>query len=160
VARSRQDASARQRKKERKEAAERTRRNRRSLLIAAIAAVLLVSAAVVVAAGNARSARFSDLSSVGQGIPAVVQVHDTTCPVCSELRRNLDRAIRGLDPSDLIVRIADVNTPEGLEFAARYTDARRVTLLYFSADGTLVDTQTGLQDVDGLRANLLSHAQL
>ncbi|GAB6091146.1 thioredoxin family protein [Spirochaeta dissipatitropha] len=157
MSRSRVEAQAALRKKERQTLNAR-RQKRKKAVIAIIVAVGMISAASAIAlASNRNSRRHYDLTRVGQGIPAVVQVHDTTCPVCTELRSNISRIENDFDDSDLLVLIADVDKEEGLNFAARFTQHRRVTLLYFDPVGNLVDVQSGLQQPDELRSRFENH---
>jgi hypothetical protein len=133
----------RARKSERKQ--RRKARRRRNRIIAIGAALVLV--ALASGAGlymyNQGEDRIRDLSAVGRGVPAVVQVHDATCPVCTELRANVDRIDHRFSDDELLIRIADVHTDAGVEFAARYTTARRATLLFIDGGGELVEVHTG-----------------
>jgi hypothetical protein len=127
-----------------------------------IGGVVLTGAVIavlgLVALQRGRAERLHDLDIVGRGVPAVVQVHDITCPVCSELRANVRSIEDEFDEESLVIRVADVATAEGLAFARRYTDQRRVTLLYFDGDGDLVDVQSGLQTPGELRLSFSAHA--
>lgn len=124
-----------------------------------------LSALVVVAAGggtlfalNQRDGDIYDLSAVGNGTPAVVQVHDVTCPICTELRAQIETIQDEYDEGQLVIRIADVRDDAAVQFAAQYTTARRATLLFFDGDGTLVGTTSGAQSVAALRRAFDSHA--
>jgi len=100
-----------------------------------------------------------DLGTVGQGVPAVVQVHDPQCPVCNALQREARKALRDLDAQALLYRVANIRTAEGSAFAARY-GVPHVTLLLFDAQGRLRDTLRGPQRAEDLRpafARLVRH---
>ena len=99
-----------------------------------------------------------DLSNVGRGVPSIVQVHDVQCPVCSELRRNVERVARDFSDEDLVIRIADIRSDDGLAFASRHTTARCTTLLFIDGEGELVDIRSGLQSEESLRRDFEEHA--
>lgn len=133
------------REKQREEKAREAKRRRRSRVVrgALIAAAVLAVGGGGLFALNMREEKVRDLSVVGTGIPAVVQVHDITCPVCTELRGNVERISGDYSERELLIRVADVATDEGLAFAARYTAARRATLLFIDGEGNLVEEHTG-----------------
>jgi len=139
--------------RKREEKAKRRERRRRKRLFLTAAAVVLV----IAAGGSALytfgrgEAEVQNLAAVGAGVPAVVQVHDTTCPVCTELRGNVDRIAGDYSEEDLLIRVADVHSDDGLSFAARYTAARRATLLFIDGDGELVDERSGALEPSDLR---------
>lgn len=146
-----------ERKKAEKAERAQRRKRARTLRAAAIVAVIVLAGGGVLFAVNARSDQLHDLSAIGRGVPAVVQVHDVTCPICTQLRANI-RGIEGeFGDDELVIRVADVADENGLAFAARYTDQRRVTLLYFDATGRLTDVQSGLQTEDELRRSFRAH---
>ncbi len=146
--------------RKRQEKADRKRRRNRRRLLLGIGAAVVVAAGVVVTIVLSAAAenRAYDLSGIGDGVPAVVQVHDATCPICSELRANVRRIEGEFSDEALLVRVADIHTSAGLDFAARYTNERRRTLLFIDGNGELVDVQTGLQDVAALRRSFEAHA--
>ncbi|MEO1460626.1 MAG: hypothetical protein AAFV49_24155, partial [Pseudomonadota bacterium] len=65
-----------------------------------------------------------DLSRVGRGTPAIVQVHDPQCPTCTALQKQTRRALRDFDGCGLTYLVADIKTPEGAAFARRYNAPR------------------------------------
>lgn len=140
--------------------AERKRRRKRRRVLIGIGAAMLVAAGIVLAIVLSAAAenRAYDLTGIGEGVPAVVQVHDVTCPICSELRDNVRSIAGDFSDDELLIRVADIHTEEGLAFAARYTSERRRTLLFLDGDGALLDVQTGLQDVAALRRSFEAHA--
>lgn len=139
------------------ERAKRRRRKRAAIWIGA-AVVVVLATGVAFAIGNRRERELHDLSAVGRGVPAVVQVHDVTCPICTELKANVLRAQRGFSEDELVIRVADIATAEGLAFAARHTLERRRTLLFLDSNGELVDVQSGLQEVGALRRTFERHS--
>ena len=157
---SQEPGSPENREKKRQERKNQARGKRRKKIILSLAVVGLV----VVAAGAAvtiyeqRAEAVRDLTGVGAGVPAVVQVHDNTCPICTELRANVERIEGDFSDDALLIRVADVHTEEGLQFASRYTDARRATLLFIDGEGNLVNEVGGAQGVAALRRLFEDHA--
>ena len=149
------------REKQREEKAQRAKHRKR---IRALRGALIAAAVLAVGGGalfalNMREEKVLDLSVVGTGTPAVVQVHDITCPVCTELRRNVERISGDYSDRELLIRVADVATEEGLAFAAGYTAARRATLLFIDGDGELIDEHSGALTPADLRILFDRHAQ-
>ena len=122
-----------------------------------IAAVLLSGVVVVISANNRSAQSLYDLSAVGNGVPAVVHVHDHACPVCRDLRTNVSRIEDEFTDDVLVIRVADLHTDAGRAFALRYGAGFR-TLLFFDADGSLVTSQTGVQESAVLRRVFARHA--
>ncbi len=147
------------RKKEERIARDRQRRRRRTIVQISIVALIVAVGGGVLYALNMRESESYDLSEIGNGIPAVVQVHDVTCPVCTELRANVTRIENEFDDSDLLIRVADIRDESGRRFAARYTTARRATLLFIDGDGSLVQVTSGEQSVGELRRLFRRHLE-
>jgi hypothetical protein len=148
-----------ERKQAEKEARRQKRRTQRVLRGTLLAAVVLALGGGMIYAAQQRAAREYDLTVIGSGVPAVVQVHDVTCPFCNDLRANV-RAIEGeFDADELHLKIADIATEEGLRFAARHTEQRRVTLLYFDGAGQLTDVQSGVRTPEELRDAFRAHIE-
>ena len=61
-----------------------------------------------------------DLARLGQGKPAVVQVHDPQCSSCLALQNETRRAMRQFGECDVIYVVADSTQPEGQGFARRH----------------------------------------
>lgn len=97
-----------------------------------------------------------DLSRVGQGAPAIVQVHDPQCPTCTALQKQTRRALKDFDACGLTYLVADIKTPEGAAFARRY-NAPHVTLLLFDGAGDLKRTVRGLHDSPHLAEVFAAH---
>lgn len=126
-----------------------TSKGRRKLLALAlgIPAIGLAGAAIHRHDVNKRSAH--DLTSVGAGVPVVVQVHDPSCGLCRSLMHNSKKALK--DVPGVLFRIADVTTLDGSDFQSRYGEPN-VTLLLFDGKGKLRQTIRGVTPVDELRA--------
>lgn len=119
---------------------------------------LLKSAAAIAAAGFGGSAvmaydknrrELHDLSSIGNGSPVVVQIHDPNCPTCRRLK---SRSLSALDNlNDVQFRLADIFTPEGKAIQNKY-GVQTITLLLFDGEGKHLQTVVGLQTLDRLKA--------
>jgi len=97
-----------------------------------------------------------DLSAIGAGRPAVVQIHDPTCPICRELQRVTRGALADIGDDRLLYRVADISTTDGANFAARHGVAH-VTVLLFDARGRLRQVIEGPQERATLRAAFRAH---
>ncbi|WP_152544565.1 thioredoxin domain-containing protein [Actibacterium mucosum] len=98
----------------------------------------------------------NDLTRVGQGVPAIVQVHDPQCPLCQQLQRQTRKAMRGFEEDEGIFLVANIASAEGSAFAARY-GAPHVTLLLFDARGRMQQVVRGPVQDDDLRAIISEH---
>ncbi|MEM6481340.1 MAG: hypothetical protein AAF681_05795 [Pseudomonadota bacterium] len=86
----------------------------------------------------------ADLGRIGQGIPAVVQVHDPTCPLCAALQKQARRAMRSFEEDELVFLVADQTTPNGRAFAQQF-GATHVTLILLDGQGEYVQTLQGVR---------------
>lgn len=75
-----------------------------------------------------------DLSRIGNGIPAVVQVHDPQCPQCTALQKEARVAVSTFDTDELQYLVANLRQDEGAAFANAH-GAQKVTLILFDAAG-------------------------
>ena len=75
-----------------------------------------------------------DLSRIGNGIPAVVQIHDQSCTSCVALQREARDAMRGFEDGELQYLVADLKSPAGKNLAAAH-GVSNVTLVLFDGDG-------------------------
>jgi hypothetical protein len=96
-----------------------------------------------------------DLSVIGNGIPTVVQVHDPSCRLCQQLRSNLLAATSALDDQALQVRIADIGSVTGANFASSH-QVPHVTLLFFDARGNLVENLQGVKSEEEIERSVKS----
>jgi len=96
-----------------------------------------------------------DLSVIGKGVPAVVQIHDPDCPLCNQLRRNASAAAERFG-EHLLFRIADISTPKGRQLQRRH-DVPNVTLLLFDGDGQLRKVLNGVKSDDVLERAFEAH---
>lgn len=92
-----------------------------------------------------------DLSRVGQGKPSIVQIHDPTCPMCTQLQRETRAALSCFEECEIVYLVANINGDEGRQFALQY-GVPHVTLLLFDAEGTHVNTLRGVRDSEELKS--------
>ncbi|MFT5505125.1 MAG: putative DCC family thiol-disulfide oxidoreductase YuxK [Gammaproteobacteria bacterium] len=98
-----------------------------------------------------------NLKDLGKGTPVVVQIHDTGCALCQQLRRNAEAALNQVE-GDLLLRIADISTAQGRSLQRQH-DVPHVTLLLFDGQGRLQRTLTGEQNTDTLVRAFNSHVK-
>ena len=101
--------------------------------------------------------REHDLSQIGNGVAAVVQIHDPNCSMCTALQRETRDAICEIDSPDLQYLVANIHTDEGRKLAAAH-GVGHVTLLLFDGDGKRHGIITGTKDstylIDAYRQHL------
>ena len=100
--------------------------------------------------------REHDLTRLGQGVPTVVQIHDPSCALCTELQRNTRRALKAFDDGRLQYVVANINTPEGAGLAGRY-GVSHVTLLLFDGQGEMQEALHGVRQRDELEGAFSAH---
>ena len=91
-----------------------------------------------------------DLSELGTGLPSVVQIHDPTCSMCTELQRQTRKALRCFDDAQLMYRVANIRTPEGSAFSASL-GLPHVTLVLMNGDGQVQQVLEGVRKSDELK---------
>lgn len=122
----------------------------------AIAAAVLGGSGWYVAAEVSATLDEHDLSAIGNGIPAIVQVHDPQCPLCRALQVETRRALRDFPDGALQYRIANITTASGSAFAGRY-GVGHVTLLLFDGAGEMKRVIRGPSHRDLLRDAFAAH---
>ncbi len=133
--------------------ASKSRRNTLTLIRnAAIGVAVLGGAGVFSVRAVRATIAEQDLTRLGNGIPTIVQIHDPTCALCTELQRNARRALRHFDKTEVNYLVANIQTAEGSAFAGRY-GAQHVTLLLFDGRGRLRDTLEGVRPREELEAH-------
>ena len=98
-----------------------------------------------------------DLSRIGNGIPAVVQIHDPRCASCVALQREARVAMEAFDTEELQYLVADINNAEGRSFAAAH-GVGNVTLLLFDGEGKRRRTLAGSNTSEILAHYFRSHS--
>ncbi|MEM8752848.1 MAG: hypothetical protein AAGF90_07720 [Pseudomonadota bacterium] len=104
----------------------------------------------------AATAAEHDLSRIGLGVPAVVQIHDPQCPQCAAFQREARTALSGFDEDELLYLVANIRTSSGQALAARY-GAPHVTILLFDGDGAMRQVVPGPAPADRLRDAFEAH---
>lgn len=95
------------------------------------------------------SAKESDLSKIGNGIPTIVQIHDPSCPTCNALQREAREAVCSFEDDKLQFLVANLNTEEGKELAAKHR-VGKITLLLFDGKGRMRIAIPGLNTAEHL----------
>ncbi len=99
-----------------------------------------------------------DLSRVGNGVPAVVQIHDPNCASCVALQREARSAMREFDESELQFLVADITNAQGRTLASAH-GVSNVTLLLFDGDGKRRRILAGSNSSDILVHHFRAHAE-
>lgn len=127
--------------------------NRRNFLgnagIYGLAAVVVGGGGLYLVDDVMASAKERDLTRIGNGIAAVVQIHDPGCSRCLALQRQTRDALRNFEEEELQYLVADINTIEGRELAGKY-GVGHVTLLLMDGEGRRRQTLTGEAHADVL----------
>lgn len=97
-----------------------------------------------------------DLSKIGQGTPAVVQIHDPQCALCRSLQVETRKALRAFGGSEITYLVANIRNTEGAAFASR-AGLGHVTLALFDGSGTMVHTIHGVTPASTLEAEFRRH---
>lgn len=97
-----------------------------------------------------------DLTVIGNGIPTVVQIHDPTCPICTQLQKEMLQAAKAFSDEELQVRIAPISTAEGRSLAAQH-GVSHATLLLFDGSGRVRRVLTGPNDRESLETSFKAH---
>ncbi|MFP4642807.1 MAG: thioredoxin family protein [Spirochaetales bacterium] len=139
-----------QHRKQEKARASHSRRRRRVFWVVAVVILGAGGIGGFLYADHQRSEAVRDLSAIGNGTPAVVQVHDPTCPVCTELRDSVRAVEDRFEQSELLIRVADITTEEGLAFANEY-QSQSITLVFLDGDGNRVTSVSGQRSPDQVR---------
>ena len=91
-----------------------------------------------------------DLSRIGKGQATVVQIHDPTCSLCTQLQRNARKALNCEDTDGLIYLVADIRSDEGSEFARQH-GLPHVTLVLLDGAGQVQNVLRGVRDHTDLK---------
>jgi thiol-disulfide isomerase/thioredoxin len=137
--------------------------NRRDLLawgkFAALGVVVIGGGSYYLVSEVRAGIREADLSKIGNGTPAIVQVHDPSCPSCRALQGETREALENFEDGELQYLVADLNSDDGRKLAAQY-GVGRVTLLLFDGRGRMRDMIQGRTSADVLRATFKRHVQI
>ncbi len=122
--------------------------SRRKFLLLPVAAVAIGGTAFGLNAVAVGKQEMHDLSVIGNGKPAVVQIHDPSCPTCRRLKNIMKNTIDSDDPVNY--RLADITTPEGKSLQDKYR-VPKITLLFFDAKGKHVHTTQGIRTSEEIK---------
>ena len=128
--------------------------SRRKMLVLLLGVPLVGVAGVGVHRHDVKKRALHDLSALGNGSPAIVQIHDPSCRLCRRLMANTKKALGERD--DITYRIADITKTKGREFQERY-GVPHVTLLLFNAKGRHVHTVQGVTPAEELVEHFRRH---
>ncbi|MGH1540212.1 MAG: thioredoxin family protein [Arenicella sp.] len=112
------------------------------LKLSGIALLLFAIASFAMVKSEQKSKIEHDLSIIGKGTPALVQIHDPKCQLCRRLQRVVGN-VKGDFEGKVLFRTAVITSEKGRKFAARY-NVPHVTLLLFDKRGKHVDTLRGV----------------
>jgi len=113
--------------------------------------VVLVAGAIIIAL-LPKGGYDSDVSQVGQGMPAVVLAFENYAPASMDAMALFDR-VRPDYRESLLFLVADLGAPRGRTFAEEY-QAFSGVVMTFRADGTLVGRALLESGEPGLRERL------
>ena len=122
---------------------------RRIIIVTLALTALLGISATGIAALKKDWEEIRDLSVIGNGIPTIVQVHDTSCRLCKALKSNTETALRRNFSDRFQYKIADIKTGKGKRFQLEH-NVPNVTLLMFDGDGKLRMNLNGVKEVKSL----------
>ena len=91
----------------------------------------------------------ADLSKLGNGRPAIVQIHDPQCTSCRALQRQTRLALDTFEDGSFEYLVANIATPEGRAFADGH-GVGHVTLMLFDQNGRVHDIIRGQRTRDAL----------
>lgn len=98
----------------------------------------------------------ADLTKVGQGLPAIVQIHDPNCHLCAALQNQTRRALRSYDADSHQFLVANIATEDGGAFAAKHR-VPHVTLVLFDKRGKMTQVVRGPIEQDALENIIAAH---
>lgn len=98
----------------------------------------------------------ADLSKIGNGRPAIVQIHDPSCQLCTTLQRQSRKVLRNFEDGTYEFLVANIKTADGGAFAAKY-GVPHVTLLLFDERGEMVQVVRGPTTPDNLERVFSGH---
>lgn len=101
--------------------------------------------------------RENDLTRIGNGIPAVVQIHDPECPRCRALQKETRDAMTNFEEKELQYLVANIRLDKGRQLARKH-GVGHVTLLLFDGKGNrrgILAGQNRSDYLEGVFRNLL-----
>lgn len=90
-----------------------------------------------------------DLTVIGNGTAAIVQVHDPSCADCATLQKQTRQALRQFSPDAVNFRVANIASREGSAFQGQQ-GLPHVTLALFDGSGERLHVVRGVREADEL----------
>ncbi len=115
--------------------------SRRKVIMVVGGLVLAIGGMATLHAVDKQRRELHDLTVIGNGSPAIVQIHDPGCSVCRRLKSVTETAMQDLP--DVNFRLADLTTTEGRKFGDKF-NLPKTTLLMFDGKGQHKHTLRGL----------------
>lgn len=100
--------------------------------------------------------RENDLTRLGNGIPAVVQIHDPECPRCRALQKQARDAMSNFSENELQYLVANIRLAKGRQLATKH-GVGHVTLLLFDGKGNRRRILAGQNSSDFLENAFRNH---
>ena len=100
--------------------------------------------------------RENDLTRIGNGIPAVVQIHDPECPRCRALQKEARDAMSGFNENELQYLVANIRLTKGRQLATKH-GVGHITLLLFDGKGNRRGVLVGQNTSDYLEDAFRDH---
>jgi len=97
-----------------------------------------------------------DLSQIGKGKAAIVQIHDPQCQLCLRLQKQTRKILKNCSEDNYKYLVASIRTDEGSALAALH-NVPHVTLLLFAPDGEMTEIVRGPIDSDLLETQIKTH---
>ncbi len=98
----------------------------------------------------------ADLGKIGNGRPAIVQIHDPNCGLCRTLQSQTRGVLDAFDAEKFEYLVANIKTRKGSDLAIRYS-VPHVTLLLFDPNGEMVRIVRGPVSTPNLRSVIAAH---
>ena len=125
--------------------------NRRSAIRLGVIAALAIPAYLAFSAYSNKQSQLHDISTIGQGKPVLVQVHDPQCGQCRQLLSSVYAVIDEFP--EIEFRVVNLRTDQGYKFSTKH-EVSKITLVYFNEQGRKKDIVVGLQEQAEVRSFL------
>ena len=100
-----------------------------------------------------------DLSKIGNGVPAVVQIHDPQCSKCIALQSETRTALEDFDDGEIQFLVANIRSASGRTLANAH-GVGHITLLLFDAKGRKRDVIVGNHSSETLKREFHRHLRV
>ncbi len=137
------------------------------LVVVALIAVTLIAKTLVTSPGTAPSEKTAAASitstrndaladydaSIKAGKPIYILFHSLTCEPCVEISAVADQVIPGYEGRVSFVN-AITDSPSGRQLSSRFAFQYIPTSIFIAADGTVIDSFTGVLSADEMKSRL------